>query len=86
MDDAAAYRGKSEFNHEAVNHSVSEYVRGQAHSNGIESFWAMLKRAHGGTFHKVSPKYLQRYVSEVAGEHNVCDSGTLEQMRHTVPG
>ena len=82
-DDAAAYKGV-EHEHESVRHSVSEYVRGQAHTNGIESFWAMLKRAHGGTFHKISPKHLQRYVSEFAGKHNVRDSGTLAQMRDTV--
>ena len=82
-DDAKAYRGV-ERDHEAVRHSVSEYVRGQAHTNGIESFWAMLKRAHGGTFHKISPKHLQRYVSEFAGKHNIRDSGTLIQMRDTV--
>ena len=85
-DDAAAYRGMPEFDHEAVNHSVSEYVRGMAHTNGIESYWAMLKRAHGGTFHKISPKHLQRYVSEFAGKHNVRNSGTLAQMRDTVAG
>ena len=85
-DDAAAYRGMQEFDHEAVNHTVSEYVRGMAHTNGIESFWGMLKRAHGGTFHKISPKHLQRYVSEFAGKHNVRDSGTLTQMRDTVAG
>ena len=73
-----------EFEHEAVNHTVSEYVRGQAHTNGIESFWSMLKRAHDGTFHKMSPKHLQRYVSEFAGKHNIRDSGTLAQMRNTV--
>ena len=83
-DDAAAYRGMPEFEHEAVNHTVSEYVRGQAHTNGIESFWSMLKRAHDGTFHKMSPKHLQRYVSEFAGKHNIRDSGTLAQMRDTV--
>ena len=85
-DDARAYKGMPEFNHEAVNHSVAEYVRGQAHTNGIESFWAMLKRAHDGTFHKMSPKHLQRYVSEFAGKHNIRDSGTLAQMRDTVAG
>ncbi len=83
-DQAAGYKGMPEFRHEAVNHSVSEYVRGQAHTNGIESFWAMLKRAHDGTFHKLSPKHLQRYVSEFAGKHNIRDSGTLAQMRDTV--
>ena len=83
-DDAAAYRGMREFRHEAVNHTVSEYVRGQAHTNGIESFWSMLKRAHDGTFHKISPKHLQRYVSEFAGKHNHRESATVVQMRDTV--
>ena len=82
-DDAAAYRGMDRA-HAAVRHSTSEYVRGMAHTNGIESFWAMLKRAHDGTFHKMSPKHLQRYVSEFAGKHNIRDSGTLAQMRDTV--
>lgn len=82
-DEAAAYEGIP-FDHEAVRHSVSEYVDGMAHTNGIESFWSMLKRAHKGTFHKISPKHLQRYVSEFAGKHNVRQSGTLAQMRDTV--
>ena len=85
-DEAAAYNGMTEFKHEAVNHSVGEYVDGMAHTNGIESFWSMLKRAHKGTFHKISPKHLQRYVSEFAGKHNIRDSGTLAQMRDTVAG
>ena len=42
--------------HEAVKHSVGEYVRGQAHTNGIESFWSMLKRGYYGTYHKMSCK------------------------------
>ena len=49
---------------QAVNHSVLEYVRGEIHTNGIESFWSMLKRSHKGTFHKMSPKHLGRYVQE----------------------
>jgi hypothetical protein len=40
----------------------------------------MLKRAHKGTFHKLSPKHLHRYVDEFAGRHNVRDLDTLEQM------
>ena len=82
-DEAAAYKG-IEREHEAVKHSVSEYVRSRAHTNGIESFWSMLKRAHGGTFHKISPMHLDRYVREFAGKHNIRDSGTLAQMRDTV--
>ena len=56
-DEAAAYEGLL-FNHEAVKHSVAEYVRGMAHTNGVESFWSMLKRAYIGTYHKLSPKHL----------------------------
>ena len=82
-DEAAAYQGIP-YDHETVKHSVGEYVDGMAHTNGIESFWAMLKRAHKGTFHKISPKHLQRYVSEFSGKHNIRDSGTLAQMRDTV--
>ena len=82
-DEHASYRGMP-FAHEAVKHGVAEYVRGKAHTNGVESFWAMLKRAHTGTFHKMSPKHLDRYVQEFAGKHNVRDSDTLAQMREVV--
>jgi len=66
--------------HHAVNHSAYEYVRGMAHTNGIESFWATLKRAYKGTFHKLSHKHMSRYVNEFAGRHNVRDRDTLDQM------
>ena len=82
-DGEPAYAGISR-QHEAVKHSVGEYVRGMAHTNGMESFWSMLKRAHVGTFHKLSPKHLNRYVQEFAAKHNIRDSGTLAQMRDTV--
>ena len=82
-DDAKVYKGMP-FDHESVRHSVGEYVDGMAHTNGIESFWSMLKRAHKGTFHKISPKHLDRYVKEFAGKHNIRESGTLTQMRNTV--
>ncbi len=84
-DEAAVYEGLPR-THEAVKHSVSEYVRGQAHTNGVESFWSTLKRAHEGTFHKISPKHLNRYVQEFAGKHNVRDLGTLAQMTVLVAG
>ena len=80
-DDAAAYRGLA--NHEAVHHSVGEYVNGQAHTNGIESFWSMLKRGYHGTYHRMSPKHLDRYVDEFAGRHNDRPLDTEAQMRHT---
>ena len=84
-DEAAAYQGLP-FTHESVKHSVAEYVRGMAHTNGVESFWSMLKRAHMGTFHKISPKHLNRYVQEFAGKHNEREHDTLDIMRHVVAG
>jgi len=44
----------------------------------------MLKQADKGTFHKVSPKHLNRYVQEFVGKHNIRESGTLDQMQDTV--
>ena len=58
-DDAAAYKGMP-FEHASGRHSFSEHVSGMAHTNGIESFWSMLKRAHKGVYHKMSAKHLQR--------------------------
>ena len=78
-DDAAAYNQIS-YEHETVRHSVAEYVRDQAHTNGIESFWSMLKRGHKGVYHKISPKHLQRYINEFAGRHNIRNLDTTEQM------
>ena len=84
-DDAAAYKGMP-FNHTSVRHSVGEYVSGMAHTNGIESFWSMLKRAHKGTYHKISAKHLQRYVDEFAGRHGIRERDTLDQMQSVVAG
>ena len=77
-DEARAYESLP--NHEAVKHSAQEYVRGQVHTNGVESFWSMLKRAHMGTFHKLSVKHLQRYVNEFVGRHNIRELNTVDQM------
>ena len=63
---------------------MEAYGNAVVHTNGIESFWSMLKRAHKGTFHKISPKHLDLYVQEFAGKHNIRESGTLAQMRDTV--
>ena len=82
-DDHGAYRDMS-FEHEAVKHSVSEYVRDQAHTNGIESFWAALKRSYHGTFHHISEKHINCYVGEFSGGHNDRDSDTLGQMQTIV--
>ena len=64
--------------------TLQGFVCDQARTNGMESFWSILKRAHDGTLHKISPKHLQWYVSEFARKHNHRESGTLVQMRDTV--
>ena len=85
-DDAGAYIGLKDFEHDSVKHSIMEYVKGQVHTNGIESFWSMLKRAHKGTFHKFSVKHLQRYVNEFAGRQGMRELDTINQMQAVVAG
>ena len=63
-----------------MKHSAGEYVRDQAHTNGIESFWAALKRGYYGVYHQMSVKHLKRYVTEFAGRHNFRDRDTAMQM------
>ena len=86
-DEAAAYRALDAwFAHEVVNHGVKEFVRGQAHTNGMESFWSMLKRGIAGTYHKLSPKHLNRYIAEFSGRHNIREADTLAQMANVAAG
>ena len=85
-DEHASWLGLIFHDHESVNHSKGEYVRGDAGTQGIESFWAMLKRAHTGTFHKISPKHMDRYVTEFAGRHNDRQADTLDRMGNIVRG
>ena len=84
-DDHKGYQGMP-FDHETVKHSVSEYVDGMAHTNGIESFWALLKRGYHGTYHHMSEKHLDRYVTEFSGRNNERKRDTLDQMRSIVDG
>ncbi|MDE0380462.1 MAG: IS1595 family transposase [Rhodospirillales bacterium] len=86
-DEAHAYKGLKHFyHHEAVNHGVGEYVRGQASTNGMESFWSMLKRGYQGTFHHMSEKHLDRYVTEFSGRHNDREADTIDQMAGIAKG
>lgn len=82
-DEARAYQGLPH-DREAVNHSISEWVRDQAHTNGIESFWALLKRGYHGTYHHMSEKHLGRYVNEFAGRYNDRPLDTINQMAQVV--
>ena len=69
-----------------MRHGTSEYVRHMAHIDGMESFWAILKRAHKGTFHKISKKHLDRYVTEFSSRHNDREADTIDMMVHVAQG
>ena len=84
-DDAAAYKGIPRV-HKSVSHSAGEYVRDQVSTNGIESFWAMLKRGYHGTYHQMSTKHLHRYVDEFAGRHDDRPLDTIEQVERIMAG
>lgn len=80
-DEAQAYKGLPGVKHEAVKHSVGEYVNGQATTNGIESFWALMKRGYYGTYHHWSTKHMERYIDEFEGRFNARSLDTIDQMR-----
>ena len=90
VDDATVYSdGAKAYNRvsrklKSTNHSIGKYVDGQVHTNGIESFWATLKRGIMGTYYQISPKHLHRYVREFSGRHNVRELDTADQMTNLV--
>ena len=71
-DEFGGYYGIGDENtkHETVNHKVKEYVRGDVHSNTIESVWSLFKRSVVGTHHQLSVKHLPAYLDEVAFKYN----------------
>ena len=74
------------FEHQTVNDSESAYANAIEHANGIESRWATLKRAHKGTYHKLSAKHLQRYMNEFLSQHDDRCAGTIEIIQHPAQG
>ena len=87
-DEAAAYQGMPLRSHWTVKHSANQYVKGMAHTNGIESFWSVLKRGLHGTYHHVSVKHLGKYVDEFSfrlNEGNV-KNRTLDRMDSVIKG
>jgi len=70
-DDAGQYRHMHrDFRHEIINHSIEEYVRGEAHTNTVESYFSILKRGITGTYHHVSQQHLKRYLGEFDFRYN----------------
>ena len=59
------------YNHHTVIHSQGEYGRGNAHTNSIESAWAVLKRGYKGVYHWWSKKHMHRYLAEFEARMNM---------------
>jgi hypothetical protein len=66
--------------HDVIRHK-SEYVRGEVHTQHIESFWAVLKRGLVGTYHHVDAGYLAQYVNEYEFRHNTRTISDAERFR-----
>jgi len=79
-DDHKSYLGLPEYAHSSVNHSAGEYVNGDCHTNGIESFWALLKRGHYGIFHVMTAKHIHRYIAEFEARWNMNNLGSTERV------
>ncbi len=71
-DEAGVYRkiARLGYQHGSVKHGKRHWVRGNIHTNSIESFWALFKRNYHGTYHSMSKKHLQRYIDEVVFRFN----------------
>jgi len=78
-DDFSGYVGVADEDtkHESVNHTAKEYVRGDVHTNGIESVWSLLKRSIIGSYHQVSAKHLDLYLDELEWRFNNRDNARL---------
>jgi len=71
-DESRLYVGMDKVlaSHETVKHSIKEYVRGDVHSNTIESFFSVFKRGMRGTYQHCAEKHLHRYLAEFDFRHN----------------
>ena len=78
-DEWAPYDGidDDDTRHETVNHSIEEWVRGDAHTNTIENVWSLLKRSIIGSYHHVSAKHLDAYLDELEWRFNNRDNPWL---------
>jgi transposase-like protein len=80
---------EKEYDRGSVNHAIEEYVRGEVHVNGIENFWALLKRGLHGTYVNVEPFHLVRYLDEQIFRYNTRktnDAGRFTSMLSRLAG
>jgi len=85
-DEHSAYVGMGEFAHRSVNHSAKQFVDGMAHTNSVESVWAVLKRGYYGVYHSFSEKHMQRYLNEFTFRLNEgnCKNNTMDRIESLV--
>lgn len=76
---------RREFEHEFIDHTEA-YVRGQVHTNGLENFWSLLKRAIKGTYVSIEPFHLLRYVDEQVFRYNSRKDDDAERFREASDG
>jgi transposase-like protein len=83
-DEAKAYKGiaDADTRHETVNHAADEWVKGDVHTNSVESVWSLLKRSVVGTYHRISIKHLDAYLDEL--EHRFNNRGNKFLFRDTL--
>lgn len=88
-DALASYKGLDwKYVHAMIDHAV-KYVDGEIHTNGMENFWSLLKRALGGTYVAVAPKHLTRYCAEQAfrfNERDKDDAGRFKTVMKNTAG
>jgi transposase-like protein len=90
-DPLLSYEGLvSEYAHKVIDHAVA-YVDGQVHTNGLENFWSLLKRAPRGTCVSVEPYHLFRYLDEQSFRFNnrskeLGDSGRFDLALSQIVG
>lgn len=83
-DELKSYKGLDElYRHKVINHAI-EYVNGKVHTNGIENFWSLLKRALSGTYVSVEPFHLWRYLDEQAYRFNEREGSDRSRFRRAM--
>jgi transposase-like protein len=88
-DALKSYEGlQADYTHQVIDHAES-YAEGHVHTNGLENFWSLLKRAIKGTYVSVEPFHLFRYLDEQAfrfNERGDDDGGRFVQVMRTIVG
>lgn len=79
-DEFSTYHNIQNYKHLVIKHLHKKYVDGDTHTQGIENFWSILKRGLYGIYHSVSPKHLNKYVTEFAARFNSRELSSLDRF------